>query len=225
MKKLLFKIIPKSWIRGLYQMYLWPLMKILRFQASQIPKYNIDNKHIANTKFLKNREAMLALLPKEGVVAELGVDEGGFSGKIMDISNPGKLHLVDFWGSKQYNQRKRKSVEDRFKQQIEEGRIEINLGLSTQVVSRFPDSYFDWIYIDTSHSYSTTIAELEAYRTKVREDGIMAGHDFIMGNWNNLIMYGVIEAVYEFCNKYNWEIIYLTAEIDIPPSFAIRRIK
>jgi len=62
------------------------------------------------------------------------------------------------------------------------------------------------------------------YRTKVKENGIIAGHDYIVGNWNGLIRYGVIEAVHEFCLKYDWEILFITAELSNNPSFAIRRI-
>ena len=55
-------------------------------------------------------------------------------------------------------------------------------------------------------------------------DGIIAGHDYILGNWDGLVRYGVIESVYEFCVRYNWEIIFLTTELNNSPSFAIRRI-
>lgn len=39
-----------------------------------------------------------------------------------------------------------------------------------------------------------------------------------------MVRYGVIEAVYEFCAKYDWELLYITAENEGNPSFAIRRI-
>lgn len=56
----------------------------------------------------------------------------------------------------------------------------------------------------------------------MKKGGIIAGHDFIVGEIDVPWKYGVIEAVYEFCKKYNWEIIYLTMERGISPSFAIR---
>ena len=106
---------------------------------------------------LTTREELLDLLPKGGIVAELGVDEGDFSKTILEINKPKKLHLVDIWGSKRYNQEKRRKVETRFKKNIEANSLEINLGLSTEVGKEFQDNYFDWIYIDTAHSYKTTI--------------------------------------------------------------------
>ncbi|MDG2497881.1 MAG: class I SAM-dependent methyltransferase [Flavobacteriaceae bacterium] len=179
---------------------------------------------MAHTRLLTSREELLSVLPTGGTVAELGVDEGDFSEAILNISKPLKLHLIDLWGSKRYNQNKCKSVENRFSKEVKENSVEINVGLSTDVVTNFQDNYFDWIYIDTTHSYKTTIEELETYRTKIKPNGYIAGHDFILGNWDGLVRYGVIEAVYEFCVKYDWELMYITTEIENNPSFAIRRI-
>jgi hypothetical protein len=39
-------------------------------QSSQIPQFEIRQKHIQNTKLLTTREELLKLLPKEGIVAE-----------------------------------------------------------------------------------------------------------------------------------------------------------
>ncbi|MBU3926249.1 MAG: class I SAM-dependent methyltransferase [Bacteroidetes bacterium] len=143
---------------------------------------------------------------------------------ILDINNPKKLHLIDCWSSKRYSLDKRKKVENKIANKIKENVVEIHIDMSTQAAKSFNDFYFDWIYIDTDHSYETTFLELESYRNKVKENGIIAGHDYILGNWNNFIRYGVIEAVNEFCVKYSWEVIFLTTELNISPSFAIRKI-
>ncbi len=192
--------------------------------SKDIPKLDVETIHVKNARLLASREELLKKIPQNGIVAELGVDQGGFSKLILDINKPKKLHLIDFWGSARYNQNKRQQVEKKFKEQIDQGSIEINLGLSTEVVNNFEDDYFDWIYIDTAHTYDVTKAELEMYRTKIKENGIIAGHDYILGNWDGMVRYGVIEAVHEFCMKYDWEIIYLTAELTNMPSFAIRKI-
>lgn len=193
--------------------------------SSKIPRVDLNNKHLNNAILLENRKELLKRLKKNGVVAELGVDKGDFSKMILDLAEPKKLHLIDFWGSKRYNQQKRRNVEMKFSESIIDKSVEINLGFSTEVVNLFPVNYFDWIYIDTDHSYKTTIQELELYREKVKENGVIAGHDYITGNWDMVVRYGVIEAVHEFCQKYNWEIIFLTSELTTYPSFAIRRIR
>lgn len=220
MKKVMNKLLSFYYTR-----FAKPVVKKVNTRISSgIPIFKLSKIHIQNARLLTTREELLELLPKGGVVAELGVDEGEFSKSILEINKPKKIHLVDFWGSKRYNQDKRRKVETRFKRNIEANNLEINLGLSTEVVEEFQDNYFDWIYIDTAHSYKTTIEELELYRNKIKSNGFIAGHDYERGNWNGMVRYGVIEAVYEFCVKYNWEIIFLTTELKESLSFAIRRI-
>jgi hypothetical protein len=190
----------------------------------RIPKVDVAERHIAKTKVLVNRFKLLELLPKNAIVAELGVANGDFSQKIWDITSPQKFHIIDFWGSSRYNTTLKNNVLKRFEDQITEGKVEINLGLSTGVVSSFKDDYFDWIYIDTDHSYLTTKEELELYAPKMKKGGIIAGHDFVVGNMIGMNRYGVMEAVYEFCVKNEWEIVYLTSEVTDNPSFAIKKI-
>jgi len=192
---------------------------------AQIPKFDLSEAHISNLKVLPNRRVLLENLPKNGIVAELGVNKGDFSEEILEISKPQKFHLVDAWGSERYHLGLRKVIESKFQGQIALGKLIINQGLSTDMAAKFQDSYFDWIYIDTDHSYEVTKAELQSYKAKMNVGGIIAGHDYTQGNWGKLRRYGVMEAVHEFCVIENWELIYLTIEMSDNPSFAIRKIK
>ncbi|MBK9175525.1 MAG: class I SAM-dependent methyltransferase [Flavobacteriales bacterium] len=169
-----------------------------------------------------NRAAFLDMLPKGGIVAEAGVDRGDFSARILAITKPKKLHLIDIWGSKRYHGGLQQSVRQRFASEIASGLAQIDLGWSTAVLEQFPDGYFDWIYIDTDHGYKVTAAELAIARTKVKPSGIIAGHDYVTGNWDGGVRYGVVEAVHEFCVKHDWELVLLTHETDRHLSFAIR---
>jgi hypothetical protein len=193
-------------------------------KENDTPKIELSNKHLKNAKIILSRDELIALMPPGGIVCELGVDEGNFSKKIIELNNPKILHLVDIWETKRYDTIKRESVEEKFVKQKNDGRVIIHKGYSTDVFTQFNDVYFDWIYIDTDHSYSTTSKELLLYSSKVKPGGFIAGHDFINGNWNGMVRYGVIEAVYEFCVNHNWEIVYLTMELVENPSFAIRKI-
>lgn len=195
----------------------------LKKQSDEIPKYQINMEFLAFARLLPTREVMLEKLPKGGIVAELGVDIGTFSEKILEINRPKILYLVDAWDTNRYNHYKHDTVKEKFRKKIEKGEVKINVGLSTEVVKKFPDESFDWIYIDTDHSYGLTKKELQLWSSKIKPGGIIAGHDYIIGNWNGLIRYGVIEAVHEFCVLNNWEIIFLTMELSISPSFAIRK--
>jgi hypothetical protein len=192
----------------------------------KIPSVDLRQQHIQNLQIILNRNDLLALMPKGSVCAEIGVDKGEFSELILSITEPKKLHLIDAWGdSGRYHDGLKLMVEDKFANEIKAGRIEINIGYSTDVLAKKPDAYFDWVYIDTDHSYKTTARELAILNKKVKPGGIICGHDYIMGNWIGGIRYGVMEAVHEFCLNKNWELIYITVNKNEMPSFAIRRIR
>lgn len=196
-----------------------------RNKSKSIPYYELEKKHIENLKILVDRNELLSLLPQNAIVAEIGVDQGSFSESIIKLSQPQKLHLIDGWGDVRYHDGLALLVEKKFEKEINQDKVKIHKGYSTKVLNEFPDNYFDWIYIDTDHSYKTTIEELMISKNKVKECGFICGHDFVTGNWNGGVRYGVIEAVHEFCLKENWEMIYLTNETHRHLSFAIRKIK
>lgn len=205
------------------------LIKVLQHnreqREAQIPKIPLQMKHVQNCELLLNREELLKKMKKQSIVAEIGVDEGKFSRLIHQIVQPEKLHLIDMWGTNRFHDGKFQDVQSFFANEIECQEIEIHKKLSTEATQDFADRYFDWIYIDTDHSYETTRDELRLYAPKVKDGGIIAGHDYVKGNWITTYRYGVIEAVHEFCVNNDWELIYLTAEPMENQSFAIRRIQ
>lgn len=189
-----------------------------------IPKMKLEQRNIANCKILLDRKVLLENLPKDAVVAEIGVDKGDFSEQILDICTPAKLYLVDAWHSERYHDGLFHQVTERFSKRIDSGEIEIKRGLSIEMAGDFADQSLDWVYIDTDHSYETTIRELCLYASKVKVGGIISGHDYTMGNFIKWYRYGVIEAVHQFCATFDWELIFITAETIENQSFAIRKI-
>ena len=198
--------------------------RIAFFGEKQMPSVPLGRKHMQNCELLLNRSEMLSRLKRGGRVAEIGVAQGDFSELILKITEPDSLHLIDVWNSRTYGAGLFKEVTSKFKGEIDKDRIQIHRKLSTDAAGDFENDYFDWIYIDTTHSYDTTREELARYAPKVKRDGIIAGHDYTMGIWSSLNRYGVIEAVHEFCVKYGWELVYLTVQPAENQSFAIRRI-
>jgi len=68
------------WLKN--KLYLQVVSKIKddrRRESAQIPKFDLKEKHITQTRLLESREALLHLLAKEGTVAEIGVNKGDFS--------------------------------------------------------------------------------------------------------------------------------------------------
>jgi hypothetical protein len=191
--------------------------------VDETPKVVLEARHIANSRLLPSRRDLLAPLPKGGVIAELGVNEGDFSAQILEICQPRELHLVDIWGSDRYHGGLFERVTRRFQPQIDAGVVHIHRMLSLEAADRFEDETFDMVYIDTVHDYVNTRDELRSYAPKVKSDGLLAGHDYSMGNWVAAWRYGVIEAVHEFVRDHSWEIAALTVNYPEGPSFALRR--
>lgn len=200
-------------------------LKQARIQRErQIPKIPLKSEHVENCATILNRELMLHKLGKGGNVAEIGVDEGKFSQQIFEINTPDNYHLIDVWGTDRFHDGKYEAVKGYFQKQIENEQVHIHKKLSTEAAFDFEDDYFDWIYIDTNHTYETTRDELRLYAPKMKKGGIIAGHDYVTGNWITTFRYGVVEAVHEFCVQFGWEIIYLTIEPTENQSFAIRKL-
>jgi hypothetical protein len=177
--------------------------------------------HTAQGRLLPTRDALLDVMPKQAVAAEIGVSRGDFTAQILERCDVQRLHLVDAWEGTRYAG-DLDVVLGRFAQAIAKGVVEIDRGLSETVLAAFPDAYFDWVYIDSDHSYEVTVRELDICRRKVKPGGMIAGHDFCKGNIAKRLPYGVIEAVNEFCVAYHWTYAYLTLESHGHFSFCIR---
>ena len=219
------KFLIPNWLYQRVFKYFLSVMKKKRIQKEErIPKVSLEQKHIENCELLLNRTVLLSKLKKNAVVAEIGVASGEFSKKIMDVTKPKKLHLIDIWGNQRYNEEKYQVVRQKFSPYIKNNRVVINRKLSTEAADDFPDNYFDWIYIDTNHSYQTTKQELIKFAPKVKKNGIISGHDYLVGHWISSFRYGVIEATHEFCVENDWELVYLTVDPLETQSFAIKKI-
>jgi hypothetical protein len=57
------------------------------------------------------------------------------------------------------------------------------------------DGSLDFVFIDSDHSYEAVKQDINDWAPKVREGGIVSGHDYYMGKWNRI---GVIQAVNEY---------------------------
>ena len=219
----LFKLVPASIRSQIIRLVKKHEEKGANEMEAMLPKLSLEEKHMKNLKVLTDKATFLNVLPKGAIVAEVGVAQGNYSEKILSVTQPKELHLIDAWTQTQY-EGLRESVENRFKSEIKGGRVFMHQGFSTNELEMFDDKYFDWVYIDTDHAYNTTAKELDLCRRKVKVGGIIAGHDYTVGAWIPKIRYGVIEAVNEFCHKFNWEMIYLTNEYHRALSFALKEI-
>ena len=166
---MILKFIKRFSITRIITNYILKKIKIKRrAEVDSMPKLSIERKNIQNGSILSNRKHLLEVLPKNGIIAELGVDNGYFTEQIIKISNPKKLYLIDTWSSERYTQDKFELVKKKFSGEIKSKRVEILRSNSVEAAKLFQNNYFDWIYIDTDHSYITTTQELNAYESKIK---------------------------------------------------------
>ena len=170
------------------------------------------------------REDLLRLIPPNSVVAEIGVFRGEFAQQILDICKPAELHLIDLWSgsttSGDKDGRNIVTVEDmgtQYRELCERYRdlpqVHLHRGDSVEVLSRFPDQSLDAAYLDTTHHYDATIAELDVLAMKIRPGGWLMGHDYYPGcpAW---------QAVNEWCDRNRQRVTQVTRD-DGFASFAI----
>lgn len=224
-RKFYQRVVPEKWRSRLYNA---PLMQgireSIRHDADDMPYVLLQERHIANLKTVLNRNALLSQLPEGAMAAEIGVNRGDFSERIFTYAKPRQLHLVDIWDSERYHEGLMHHVTTRFADRIEDSTVVIHRGYSTDMMKTFDDNFFDWVYIDTDHTYQTTAAELRLASKKVKPEGLILGHDYTTGDWKMRNRYGVVEAVNEFCVNYDYEFIYMTHETHRHCSYAIRKI-
>ena len=161
------------------------------------------------------RDFIFDIVPRGGVVIEVGVFDGDFSERILALNEPRTLHLVDPWFTREdgtlYDgptqdfatgeaasaalEQQYQLVQQRFAREIAAGRVILHRTLSHEVAPLFPDGHFDWIYVDASHFYDDVKRDLHAFFPKLKPGGYIAGDDYDRrGIWDH----GVTRAVDEF---------------------------
>ena len=91
--------------------------------------------------------------------------------------------------------------------------IRILKGDHSVLVKDFEDKYFDYVYIDSNHSYECVKRDINQWYPKIKEGGIIAGHDYCkrtVKRDTGTTALGVIEAVDEFRAKNKINNFYVT---------------
>jgi hypothetical protein len=177
---------------------------------------------LANARLLPDREAILPLLPKHKVIAELGVALGDFSDRVIRICEPRHFIAVDqfhlhqipeLWG------RPTSEVfggnthgwfyRNRFSDLIAQGKLTVLEGDSAAMLGELEDGSLDIVYVDADHRYEPVKRDLAMARRKIKDDGWIILNDYIMNdNAFSNEPYGVIHATNEFMIAEDWEMIY-----------------
>ncbi len=177
---------------------------------------------------LPNRDYLPRLFTKMGLLGkgvEVGVQRGQFSQHILKNWN-GKLYMVDTWahiaGYDDIANEKSPYMHLQCMAQAFisvydfERRAVLIREASLEASKMFLNRSLDFVYIDAAHDYESVRKDLMAWEPKVKNGGILCGHDFVEdGVHPGCGEFGVKRAVIEFAHamKTNVEI---TGEQDFP---------
>jgi hypothetical protein len=157
--------------------------------------------HVDGCQMVANREILIREhLPKHGVVAEVGVQQGLNARTILEGAQPRELHLIDLTFSALDEQQIEPGLGD--------GTVRLHAGDSADVLASFPDEYFDWIYIDGNHFYSGVKRDIEQAKRKVKREGLLVFNDYITFSHAEFVFYGIVPAVNELCVTEGWGFRY-----------------
>lgn len=128
---------------------------------------------------------------------ELGVYRGKFTSSLARQTKM-KIYGVDAWTSYgNYVDYTKEDLEneaylDAVRRTKDLPNVELIKGWSTEVAKTFGDNSLDYLFIDANHHYEFVVEDLKAWESKVKEGGIMMGHDYFEQRKLN---FGVIDAV------------------------------
>lgn len=179
---------------------------------------------LRNARILPDRDDILPLLPKNAVIAEVGVMTGDFSRKILTVCKPRVFYALDMftvhelpevWGRPSTEMFAGKTHQDfyesRFASEIAEGRVRVLAGDSGVMLEQLPERGVDVIYLDADHNYQAVVRDLELCERKLKpHTGLLVLNDYIMADGGG--PYGVIQAAHEFMLRYGWEMVIFTLQ-------------
>jgi len=182
------------------------------FWLSNIKGQNIDlgldKVNNINKKTMKNRQELAKYFAELGfkVGAEIGVCKGYYSLTLCS-ENPGltTLYGIDNWSNNSGTHRERNHRDSAYRQTlerlapfIEKGVYKIIRKSSMEALADISDGSLDFVYIDADHSYKAVKEDVEGWAPKVRDGGIVSGHDFYTFKSG---AGGIIPAVNEYIAK------------------------
>lgn len=188
-----------------------------------------DQAAIARTGTLllaMQRRKLLRYLPAGGHIAEIGVARGQFSRQVRSVCRPSLLVLIDPWMEQDQGQYFRDTNNVRQTQQ--DGRYNKILRtfaskkpgrecrvlrtFSVDASKHFENGTFDWVFIDGNHSFEACLEDLRVWAPKVKNDGLICGHDYAAHASARSSRYGVVEAVSMFLSETSYSLAAVTVE-------------
>jgi Methyltransferase domain len=167
-----------------------------------------------------------ALVKREGVIAELGVAIGDFSDFLLNSLSPKQfvaidlfaLHTVpELWGQPTSEIFGSGLHIDQYRSRFARfgDCLMVEQGVSWEVLARYPDRYFDMIYIDAGHEFEAVRNDTEVAVDKIRTDGVLIFNDYTMHNPDSGGPYGVVQNVNALVVESDWRVAGLALQANL----------
>lgn len=161
-------------------------------------------------------EAILSRLGANPVGAEIGVNRGALSSRLL-VRPDMRLTMVDSWGeylpsygpsgdwfaTVDQTERDNDKEAARILTQWAEERRTIIQGDSADSASQIEDGSLDFAFIDADHSYEGCKRDIDAWASKVKAGGLLCGHDYYAPEFPN---WGVARAVNEWAKERGYKV-------------------
>lgn len=128
--------------------------------------------------FSEQYERFAKQLPDFSIIAEVGVSNGKsalfLASKMVELNKSYQLEMIDnlaYGGAVQMKEIIRNIIAS------ELPNVNLIPKDSLNASTCYPDELFDLVFLDSSHEYEPTKAELRCWIHKIKDGGILAGHD------------------------------------------------
>jgi hypothetical protein len=149
------------------------------------------------------------------IIAEIGVAFGGHLEKIMSDTATEKAYAIDPYFlyesstdsfSYQEINYTQADYDNLFKFASERlkkfgNKVDFLRESSTDASKKIDDNYLDLVFIDAEHTFDALRKDIEAWFPKVKNGGIVSGHDYNHGNFPD-----VKRLVDEWCEEKNYDL-------------------
>jgi len=177
-------------------------------------KYKVTQNDLKIIEVRSDISKLLKIMDAENV-CEVGVRKGEHFSNLL-IPSLKHAVAVDIWketGVRSQNDNCYSQEElDKFYQtvldmSIKNRAVQVVRDFSVEASKLFDDHYFDFVYLDADHTEESTWKDINAWWSKVRSGGVLAGHDYsaaIPTTKDGVVLkFGVIESVNRFVKQNN----------------------
>ena len=141
---------------------------------------------------MRRWDVLRTFMQEEGFTTfvEVGCKEGRTTAHILEHCPEARVTALDPWmaapeqgdvaGGESYETWDFQAIEADFWGRVEpfKDRLTFHRKTSLEAADTVDDSSQDLIFIDAAHDYDSVLEDIAAWRPKVRDGGILAGHDF-----------------------------------------------